>query len=89
MDDKQLEIEGDNSEGILLHAKATNNSFSFYLQKLVIDLCSAQDKPCTVLNAGANLGLVCLSISFFCKAVYAFEPLPNIFEYLQKNINHI
>ena len=87
MDDKQLEIEGDDSEGILLHAKAMNNSFSFYLQKFVIDLCLANNKTYKILNAGANLGLVCLPVSFFCETIYAFEPLPNTFEYLQKNIS--
>ena len=84
---KQIIIEGDDSEGILLYSQKTN-SFSFCLQKLVIDLCLSDTKKYTILNAGANLGLVCLPISFFCDKVYAFEPLPRVFEYLKRNIEN-
>lgn len=87
INNKQLIIEGDDSEGILLYSQKTN-SFSFYLQKLVIDLCLSDTKKYTILNAGANLGLVCLPISLFCDKVYAFEPLPRIFEYLKRNIEN-
>jgi FkbM family methyltransferase len=84
-DNQKFAIEGDDTDGILRHAKTTN-SFSFYLQKLVIDICLLYDSNFTILNAGANLGLVCLPISPFCKKVYAFEPMPHIFEYLKRNI---
>lgn len=87
INDKYLTIEGNDNDGILIYSKKTS-SFSFYLQKFVIDLCESSNKKYNVLNAGANLGLVCLPISLFCNKVYAFEPIPNTFEYLKKNIEN-
>jgi FkbM family methyltransferase len=86
-DDKKLSISGDDSDGILHHSKTTN-SFSFYLQKLVIDICLLYNSELTIINAGANLGLVCLPISLFCKKVLAYEPLPNTYHYLTNNIKN-
>lgn len=85
INDKKLNISGDDNDGILKYS-LHHNSFSFYLQKLVIDISIKNNNNFVVLNAGANLGLVCLPISFFCKKIYAFEPLANTFAYLRKNI---
>jgi FkbM family methyltransferase len=87
IDNKKLNIAGDDTDGILHHSKTTN-SFSFYLQKLVIDICLLYNSELTIINAGANLGLVCLPISMFCKKILAFEPLPNIYNYLINNIKN-
>lgn len=82
--DRKIFIEGNDNEGILKTAQK-HNSFSPYLQKLVIDLCETGNE--VIVNAGANLGLVCIPLSFFCKTIIAFEPVPDTYSYLIKNLN--
>lgn len=51
----------------------------------------AQIRPETCLDVGANIGNHALVIAEHCKSLIAFEPVPFIFELLQRNIatNHL
>lgn len=40
----------------------------------------------SVIDIGANFGTICIPVSRFSKRVYAFEPEPKIFGFLERNI---
>lgn len=70
-------------EGIV---KLINNGFfSGNLQRLLVDISRPDD---IMIDAGANIGLISLPLSFYFQRIIAFEPIPETYKYLEKNIIH-
>ena len=62
-----------------------NNSWEYMSRKIWISLCKQSD---TILDIGANTGIYSLLAKVYNphSKIIAFEPQPNIYEVLQKNI---
>lgn len=52
-------------------------------ENLLKNYCTDSD---VVLDIGANIGSVSLSLASYAKEIYAFEPHPKIYKYLENNI---
>lgn len=56
-----------------------------YLEGIYVDIFN-QKKDMTVIDVGANIGIVTQYMRDFAKKIYAIEPSPEHFEALKKNI---
>lgn len=61
-----------------------------YEKDIIDDICSHLTKEKTLLDIGSNIGQHSLILAPFCKQIFAFEPIPEIFEEFKKSIeaNH-
>ncbi|WP_157844176.1 FkbM family methyltransferase [Chryseobacterium sp. Leaf180] len=58
-----------------------------YEKEIIDDICDHLTKEKTMLDIGSNIGQHSLILAPFCKQIFAFEPIPEIFEEFKKSIN--
>ena len=64
--------------------------YGIYEKDIIDDICSHLTKEKTMLDIGSNIGQHSLILAPYCKQIFAFEPIPEIFDEFRKSIeaNH-
>lgn len=75
-------------KGIKLEIATSNNDFlsGQYEDTMIQEITAEINRDFSFIDMGANIGFMSICFSRLCKAVYAIEPIPDIYKSLKRNI---